>query len=221
MTVVEILPPPAERRARLRELEDVIARSWEHVVEVGVALREIRDTGLYLELGEGLTFEQYVRTRWALPKTTAYQRIDMARLHEATSAIADFPISNEWAGRELLPVLRSHGGEGVAEAWSKIAERYRDQRPPTAREVHKALVEDGYREQAIGPSSGPVNRRIRFGQFGDKLIAATKRLDHFVNKELGDHPLGKSEQAMAEKYRAIAEHMADTLKLLAGGEVPE
>lgn len=220
--IAEVLPLPSDRRARLKELESVIASGFHHVVEVGQALREIRDDRLYRELGGDLTFEQYVQSRWSLMRNRAYQYLDAAEIHEAVSTNVDItPLNTEWAARELAPLLRRGGKPLVAEAWGKVAERYAGQRPPTAREVHDVLVEEGYRERTIGPSSGSINRRIRLGQFGDKLIAASKRLDYFVDKELGDKPLGKTEQAKADEYRAIVERMAGTLKLLADGEVPE
>jgi hypothetical protein len=212
---VTVLPMPTDRRQRLKQLEAVIAAGWERVVEVGRALREIRDEGLYLELDEGLTFEQYVKSRWTLSKARAYQYLDAAEIAGATSTIVDVPILTEGVARELAPLLRAGGPERVAEAWSKVADRYRGQQPPTAREVHRALVEDGYRERQIGPSSGRVNRRIKLGQFGDKLVAAEKRLDFFVARELGDRPLGKSDQELAAGYADRCAAMAARLRELA------
>lgn len=214
MTLAEILPMPTERRSRLKELEVVIAAGWERVVEVGRALREIRDEGLYLELGEGLTFEQYVKSRWALSKPSAYRYLDAAGIDEATSPIGDVPILNESVARELAPLLRSGGTKVVAEAWSKVGDRFRGQRPPTAREVHQVLVEEGYRERPFSASSGKLNRRIRLGQFGDKLVAADKRLDWFIAKELGDKPLGKAEQKLAADYADRCLAMAERLREL-------
>lgn len=214
MTLVEVMAPPAERRERLKDLEAVIAAGWERMVEVGRALQQIRDEGLYLELGEGLTFEQYVRSRWALAKRTAYGYIDAAEV-ECAIAHSDVRVLNEATARELAPLLRSGGREAVADAWAKVSERFRGQRPPTAREVHRVLVEEGYRQQSIGPSSGKVNRRIKLGQFGDKLGAAEKRLDWFVAKDLGDRPLAKSDKALAASYADRCERMGARLRELA------
>ena len=70
-------------------------------VRVGQALREIRDEGLYLELEEGITFEDYCKSRWALPKATAYRQIDAADIHDAVSPMGDaaMPIATERVGR--------------------------------------------------------------------------------------------------------------------------
>lgn len=212
---------PSERRARLKELETVIASGFDHVVELGRALEEISASGLYLEVG-ARTFEQYCRSRWSFAARTAYQYIDAVKIDEATRAVAQNMVPNtERAARELVPLLRTGGPPLVAEAWAKVAERFEGQRSPTAQEVHAVLVEEGYRERTIGPSSGTVNRRIRLGQFGDKLIGAEKRLDWFLERELGDKPLAKADRRLAERYALACEHMAGLLRTLAKGEVPE
>jgi hypothetical protein len=212
--MAEVLPMPDERRRRLKELEAVISAGWERVVEVGRALLEIQDKELYKELGEGLTFKDYMRSRWSLPKQTAYQYIDAAKV-ESAIADSDVRILNEATARELAPLLRSHGVDTVAEAWSKVSDRYRGQRPPTAREVHLVLVEEGYRDKAFGVSTSPANRRVRLGQYGDKLIAAEKRLDWFIAKELGDKPLAERDKRLAIDYAEKCERMARLLREIA------
>lgn len=221
MTIVaDLLPGPVLRRERLKELEGVIARGWDHVVEVGRALREIRDEGLYLELGEGLTFEQYCRSRWSVAARTAYQQIDAVDIDEAVRAVArNMPINTEFVGRELAPLLRIGGKPLVAEAWTKVTDRFEGQRPPTAREVHQVLVEEGYRQRVIGPSSGKVNRSIRLGMVGDKIVAAEKRLAWFIERELEGKPLTKRDRDKAQRYAEICLAMADDLQRLGAGEV--
>lgn len=208
---------PDPRRKRLKELETVIESGWDSIVEMGFALREIRDEKLYLELGESVSFESYCKSRWSFSLDTVYRQIDQARISEALSPMGEkaIPISTERVGRELAPILHKSGPVAVAEAWSKISDRYRDQRPPTAHEVHKALIEDGYRERPFGVSSGPVNRRIKLGQYGDKLIAAEKRLDWFIAKELGDKPLADRDKRLAIDYAEKCERMARLLREMA------
>lgn len=212
---------PNQRRARLKELEVVIASGFDQAVEAGRALLEIRDSRLYIDVGAS-TFEQYCRGRWSMVVSHAYRQIDAAQIADAISPLGEItPINSEKVGRELAPLLRAGGPKLVAEAWAKVSERYRDQRPPTAVEVHHVLVEEGYRERTIGPSSGKVNRRIRLGQFGDKLIAAEKRLNWFATKELGDTPLAVRDRQLADSYAEKCEALAKVLRALAAGEVPE
>ncbi len=63
------------------------------------------------------------------------------------------------------------GSAKVAEAWSKVSERYADQRPPTAREVHRVLVEEGYRPK-VGQVSGD---EVDFITTGDVDVALHSR----------------------------------------------
>lgn len=204
---------PDERRQRLKELEAVIGSAFARAAELGRAFREIKGDNLQWEIDPALTFDQYCRVRWSYAARTAYQFLDAADIEDATRAIAqNMPINSESVGRELVPLLRQGGGPLVRDAWAKVAERYAGQRPPTAREVHDVLVEEGYREKAFSASSGAVSRRIRLGQYGDKLIAAEKRLDWFIAKELGDKPLAERDKRLAIDYAEKCERMARLLR---------
>jgi len=59
------------------------------VVESRLALLAIQKGKLYRE--EFKTFEQYCQQRWALARSTAYQRIEFANTHLVLSAVADIP----------------------------------------------------------------------------------------------------------------------------------
>jgi len=50
-------------RRDLQRLETQIENGLQTFLQVGLALKEIRDSGLYKEFG---TFEQYVSKRWEL-----------------------------------------------------------------------------------------------------------------------------------------------------------
>lgn len=84
------------------------------VVEAGTALRAIRDEdgGLYRVTHE--TFEDYIRQRWDMDRTRAYQLIDAAPAMLAMSKIFDTaPVESQ--ARALAPVLEAHGEEAVRE----------------------------------------------------------------------------------------------------------
>lgn len=214
----QVLEMPDSRRRRLKELETVIESGWAGVVQMGQALREIRDEGLYLELDEGLTFEQYCKTRWALPERTAYQRIDMADVADATCAIAQaLPIPTEAVGRELAPLLRIGGPEQVAEAWAKVSEKYAGQRPPTASEVHRVLVAEGYRPRIGQASSGSTNSRVYLGQVGDRIASTEKRLDWFLTRDMSSRKTTPLLAKQAVDYAERCERLASLLRDFAGG----
>jgi hypothetical protein len=63
----------------LIRLEFIIERGQRTSVEVGAALMEIRDSGLYKTYG---TFQKYCKERWGYARQTAYQLIDSAKVIE-------------------------------------------------------------------------------------------------------------------------------------------
>lgn len=91
--------------------DNQIAAGLESFVQVGSALAEIRDTGLYLD--HFPTFEAYCRERWNLSRQYAYQVMDAATVTNQMSAIAD--ITNESQARAVAPILRDHGPDVQAD----------------------------------------------------------------------------------------------------------
>lgn len=217
----EVMALPTDRRQRLKELETVIASGFDGVAELGRALREIRDDGLYLEVGAG-TFEQYAKSRWSIAIRTAYQQIDAADIQDACAQLrTPVPIANEAVGRELAPILHQQGPAKVAEAWSKVSAAYEGKRAPTAVEVHRILVAEGYRPPVGHASSGPVNLRILLGQVGDKIVATEKRLEWFIGRDVPKRPsAGKSTRDLAVSYAERCERMAQLLRDFAEGDAP-
>lgn len=220
MAVAEILALPDSRRERLKELEGVIASGWAEVVRVGQALREIRNEGLYLELGEGVTFEVYCKSRWSLIEQRAYQYIDAAKISDATSTIGRAAsILNERVARELAPILRTGGPAMVAEAWAKVSEQYAGQRPPTASEVHRVLVAEGYRPKVGQVSGGKHNTGVLLGQVGERIAATEKRLDWFLSHDLEGNPrIAKSTRTLALSHAERLEAMAVILREFSEGK---
>ncbi len=72
--------------ARLVELETVIERAIRSFVEVGAALAEVRDSGLYTQP----TFEAYVRERWGWERRQAYRYIEAAGVQANVSSKTQF-----------------------------------------------------------------------------------------------------------------------------------
>lgn len=70
-------------RQRFAALETKISDGLKSFVEVGSALREIRDTALYRATHE--TFEAYCQDRWKISRPRAYQLIDGAEVVEEVS----------------------------------------------------------------------------------------------------------------------------------------
>lgn len=143
---------------RLGELETVIERGLTTFVEVGNAIREIRDSGLYKDSHD--TFEKYCRERWGWNKNYAYKQVRAAD----TAAIVgtNVPIPNEAVAREFAPlkgdpetmnrvwggVVEEHGETPAAKhvrnavEQAKTAERIRAQLPPATRTVVEGIDPD-------------------------------------------------------------------------------
>lgn len=207
---------PNDRRERLKELETVVASGFEGVVSLGHALREIRDDGLYLEVG-ARTFEQYVKSRWAMVSSAAYNHIDAADIQDAISSIEETPILNIAVTRELAPILHQQGPATVREAWGKVSAAYAGQRPPTAREVHRVLVAEGYRPKIGHVSTGKPNARILLGQVGDRIAATEKRLDWFLHREAPNLKVAPATRQLAASYADRCQILVDHLRAFAEG----
>src|SRR5687767_15056555 len=80
---------------RLVELESTIQRNFQGFLHTGEALSEIRDAKLYRQTHA--TFESYVRQRWGLKLSRAYQLMDAAGVVEdlKTSTMVEVLPQNE------------------------------------------------------------------------------------------------------------------------------
>lgn len=88
---------------RLTHLEDLIARNQSSFYEIGNALNEIRDKGLYkLTLFE--TFEAYTKARWDMGRAQAYRLIQSYKVIKNLSPIGDILPENESQIRPLAPL---------------------------------------------------------------------------------------------------------------------
>lgn len=209
----EVIPAVS---GELAKLENVIASGLATFVDVGRALGDVRDLGLYREAGFD-TFEAYARGRWELTRSRAYQMMDGARVAEAVSTNVDTARpATEAVARELVPLL-SEGDETVAEAWGRVLAQ--DERP-TAKAARSILVAEGYLPNTRANVTRATNRVELHGRVGDKIAAARAQLERFINDELGDTSLGPNGRAQAERYLGWLRAMADIEAELVAGRQP-
>jgi hypothetical protein len=126
-----------EESARLAELEAVIQRGREAFIEVGTALREIRESKLY-RVTHG-TFEDYFRDRLGLEKSYVKYLMDAADVMSnlKTSTMVEVP-TNE---RQTRPLAKLPAEQQPA-AWEKAQEKAKEEgKPVTARHVEEAVAE--------------------------------------------------------------------------------
>ena len=107
-----------DKRDRLGDLEEVIERGLTTFVEVGNAIREIRDSKLYKE-SHG-TFEDYCRERWGWSRVHAHRQMEAANTAEL------LPIGNkpksEAVTRELAPLKGDP--ETMNRVWGGVVNEY-------------------------------------------------------------------------------------------------
>jgi phage N-6-adenine-methyltransferase len=103
---------------RLLECERVIERGLNTFVEVGAALLEIRDSGLYK--GGYRTFEEYCHRRWKMKQSRAYQYMDAAGVvgNLQSSTIVELLPANEAQVRPLV----SLPPEQQFQVWQQVVE---------------------------------------------------------------------------------------------------
>lgn len=111
------------KHQRLAHCEGIIKRGLHTFLEVGEALREIRDERLYEVSKYGRTFEEYAHNRFGLSRPHAYRYIDAADVQDALSPIGD-RIPNESIARALVPLKDKP--EKLRETW-KRAQEWREQ----------------------------------------------------------------------------------------------
>jgi hypothetical protein len=99
-----------QERARLAELEAIIASGLQTAFQVWFALKEINEKRLYKETHA--RFEDYVRERFGIERAHAYRQIEAARVVEALSPFGDVP-ANEAQARELAPLMRKDEEQGI------------------------------------------------------------------------------------------------------------
>ena len=89
----------ATPRPRLAALEAIIERGMQAFIEVGHALRTIRDTRMYREQ-RYKTFDEYCRARWHWSKTHANRQIQAAQAAETMTPMGVIP-ANERQARQM------------------------------------------------------------------------------------------------------------------------
>ena len=105
-------------QTRLTALEEVVEEGLGTFVQVGLALKSIRDKRLYQDQDE--TFEGYCRKRFDLSRPHAYRLIDAANVVEVVSPIGDIdPPQNEAQARELTKLANE---QDQATAWTRANE---------------------------------------------------------------------------------------------------
>lgn len=124
-------PLSVRERARKEQLEGIVIGNFKAFYEVGCALREIRDTGLYRETHK--TFEHYSKQLFDIARAEAYRLISAADVVEnvsqwETKSDPDFPGQIAWApaNERQARALVGLPPEQQAEVWAEAVRTAKD-----------------------------------------------------------------------------------------------
>lgn len=168
---------------RLEDLEGVIERGLTTFVEVGNAIREIRDSKLYKDQGYE-TFEKYCRERWGWSRNYVNKQVTAA--DTAALVGTTVPIQNERVARELAP-LAKEDPETAKRVWGGLTEEHGEDL--TAKHVKKA-VEEVRTAKRIREQLPPSTKTVVEGSDPEDSTIATnpKQLTHLsdIARKRGD-----------------------------------
>jgi hypothetical protein len=204
---------PAEEAERLFDLEVVIDKGMRTFVEVGQALAEIRDSGLYR--ASNLTFEEYCAQRWGMSRRFAYNTIASSRVVCSIEHIATdtgerlLPPASEAVARELQPL--SDMPEKLKVAWAEALAVGNDK--PTAK-----VVKDVVAQYAPVVESKPAARSTQIREnlaetridvnLGHLMVAAEQiaiKLERFGVAALGSRTDAQVREITSRLHEVISE----------------
>jgi len=132
----------APERSDFRRLEKVVEDGMQTFLEVGQALKEIRDAKLYRE--KWTTFEGYVEDRWEFQKRHAYRLIEAFETKQVVDEKCPIghKINNEAQLRELAKVPES--------AIQTVLDKVVEQSQETGKPITAAAIKEAAEEIASG-----------------------------------------------------------------------
>ena len=118
--------------------ERTIAKGLKSFLEVGMALKEIRDQRLYRQQYD--TFEEYVAKRWEMSRPRAYELCAASEVMADLSGIPDIRVLPENEA-QANPLARLKATEQRQRAWEMaVAMAAAERRPVTARDAEEAVT---------------------------------------------------------------------------------
>lgn len=178
-------PPPTRS---LAQLEQVVERGLETFVEVGLALAEIRDRGLFEAQGY-TSFTAYLRKRWGKAPTTAFGLIAAAQAAESLEISSGAAPLNAWQARELgriadpeerAAVWRQVNQPGAPPATGRLIREIADQRQQRLEEWPPA--------EPVEPHAGWSEREIALWdqlQDGQTIVVNFRTDQHLIEAARG------------------------------------
>lgn len=162
-------------RSRLSECEARIERGLATFVDVGNAIREIRDDRLYRE--QYATFEEYCKERWGWDRRHANRHVEAAETVEALGSIDPKP-ENVAQTRELVPLAKEDPAAAQA-LWGELVEEHGDKL--TAKKIKQAVDARMKRENELDQLTPEVAEIIKDIDPSDSdLPTSTRQLNYLA-----------------------------------------
>lgn len=140
----------ANETTTLAECETIVTNGIRSFVDVGNALRTIRDQRLYRGTHE--TFDKYVKENWDLGRAHAYRLIEAAVTVETLYPIGDVLPANESHVRPLL----QFPSEDRPTVWKEVVEQLSNRSEDiTAKTIEGALL----KKMVLSKDDGPFKKR--------------------------------------------------------------
>jgi len=137
--------------SKLTTLETTIAEGMETFIDVGNALKQIRDERLYRDGYK--TFEEYTKERWGWNRAHAHRMIQAAAVDENISIqIGD--TAKPKTESQYREVAKAPADKQVAVVEAAAAKAEAEDRKPTAKDYREAVAEVVY-EDAIDDEPEP------------------------------------------------------------------
>lgn len=164
-------------REFLREREGVIRAGLRNFLDVGRALRDIRDhrSGELWKAKYG-TFDNYCKARWDIQRQHAHRLVDAAEVVGQMAPVGGNTPTHE---RQVRPLCQLAKAEDRAKAWAEAVENHGPS--PRGRDVH-AVVHRMLDDGAEPRSDRPQKAREARGERRESL-----RLDHSELTEIHEY----------------------------------
>jgi hypothetical protein len=162
--IADAIPLSSLEKRRKEELEAVVQSGLAEFLRVGSALAELRNKRLYrVEFG---TFEEYVRVKFGLARSSVDQLIRSSRTAESLLQ-AGLELPGDTTEAVIRPLSALPGEELKAACW-QLAESFSPQRSPTVRLVGRlcAVVREALEHPPLDdeedPDDDPTKREGSF-----------------------------------------------------------
>jgi histone H3/H4 len=161
----------------LEENEAIIERGLKSFIEVGDALKEIRDNKQYeKQYGTGIGWESYLKTRWDMSKPFAN---DLIKASETVKILKTFAIANVLPDKESqVRELRKAPEDKQAEVWNEAVQEAQKsgRKQPTAKEVSNIVSMSTGKAISVAKKPEVTEKPSEYNEFELKFAEAWGKL---------------------------------------------